>query len=232
MATARTIITDALKEIGVVAEGETPSGTMADDAFRALNRLLAVLSNDKDFAYSNDTLSRTLTSVASFTIGPTGDLVVARPLRIDSAFVTLNSITYPVAVINSQEWDSIPYKSSTGTVPEVIYYEPLMANGVINLYPISSGGVLYIRTTSLVSSFATLDTALSMPPGYEDCLMTNTAINISPQYPASVISKVTIMSAQRSLKKITRLNKTVPILTIDPFFTNGGSSRVAAIFKG
>ena len=49
--TAAVIISDALKEILVIGEGEQPSATMLSDGLRMLNRLLDTLSNNNDFAY-------------------------------------------------------------------------------------------------------------------------------------------------------------------------------------
>lgn len=232
MSTATTIITDAFKTIGVLSEGETASTTMLDDALRALNRIMALLSNDKDFAYSSVAISLALTSQTSFTVGATGNLVANRPIKIDSAYVIRDGITYPVKVISRQEWDSIPYKASTGSVPEVIFYEPTMDNGTVYPYPISTGCTLYMRTTDLVNSFAALTTTLSMPPGYEECLIQNLAVNVSTNYPDIKLSPLTVRAAALSLKKIKRTNTVIPTLSIDPALLGVGKSGLAAILKG
>lgn len=232
MATAQTIVNDALQEIGVLAEGETASATMADNALRALNRIMGLLSNDKSFAYSDTAISLALTGQTSFTVGATGDLAADRPIRIDSAYVIRDGITYPVEVIGSDKWDEIPYKATTGSVPEVIYYNATMVNGIVYPYPVSTGCTLYLRTSSLVTSFATLGTALSMPPGYEEYLIKALAVNISPQYPAGVLSKLTQLAAINALKVIKRTNKQIPRLSIDPALNGGGTSGLAAIYRG
>jgi len=99
MATALTVITDAFKEIGVLAEGDTPTASMADDALRALNRIMAMLSNDQAFAYFPNLITRNLTGESSFTIGPTGDVISDRPIKIETATVDRQGITYPVTVL-------------------------------------------------------------------------------------------------------------------------------------
>lgn len=230
MATAATMINDALKELGVLAEGDTATSTMSDDALRALNRIMGMMSNDKAFAYSNAAISRTLTAVQSFTIGAAGDLVATMPIRIDSAYCTLNGITYPVQVVDFATWDAIEYKASTGTVPDLIYYDPTMSAGTVYCWPISSGAVLYMRESSLVDSFATLATTLVMPAGYEEYLIKELAVNLAPQYPAGVLSPLTISARDRALKKIKRTNKHIPSLT--PNVLTGGETGLAAIYRG
>ena len=81
MATALTMVTDALKEIGVLAEGQTMSAEMSDDALRALNRITESMANDGSFAYYASSVLRALTGESSFTIGPTGQVVATRIYR-------------------------------------------------------------------------------------------------------------------------------------------------------
>jgi len=234
MATAATMINDALKEIGVLAEGDTPTATMADDALRALNRLMEILSNEQSFAYTPNLVSLALTSQTSFTVGPSGATVTAdRPIGIESAFVDRGSLTYPVRVVNNQQWDSIVYKTSTGSNTEVVWYEPTMPNGIVHVWPKCTGCTLNLRVINLVVSFSTLSTTLSMPPGYEEALIKNLAVNIHPQYPASNLSPLTIQAAKSSLKKITRNNNVIPTLGLDPILMgNRRSNNLAAILGG
>jgi len=233
MSTAQTIVNDALREIGVLAESETPLSDMANNAFRALNRLMETLSNERSFAYSNTAISKVLAGQSSFTIASTGGTWTAdRPIAIDSAIVTSNSVDYPVAVIDSQEWDEITYKSSTGPFPDRVYYDATMPAGTLYVYPISTGATLKLRTISVVNSFATLATTLSMPPGYEECLIKNLAVNIAPQYPGCILSPLTIRQAASTLDKILSVNREIPELSLDPSLLGTTTSSLAAIYRG
>ena len=230
--TARTMVTDALKEIGVVAEGETPSGTMADDAFRALNRLMESLSNDKEFSYQNDTTSYVVTNLASFTIGPTGNLVGLRPIEPIFVHVDVAGISYPIKILDMAKWDAIGYKSAKGAIPEAVYYEPSMPNGTMYIWPIpTSATTMVMRSSVLVNSFASLDTALSMPPGYEEALIKTLAVNISPQYPVT-LSPITVRAAQAAMKRIYQSNNLIPTLDIDENLFRYRSSNLASILRG
>lgn len=215
MATALTIITDALMEIGVIANGETPDTNQQADGLRSLNRLMETLSNARTFAYFADEISLALTGQASFTVGATGDVVDLRPIMIESATAVLSNVTYPVSIYTVQQWDAIPDKTSTGTLPLAIYYEGNMPNGTINVYPICSGSTIKVRVLTLVNSFATVATTLSMPPGYEEALVKNLAVDLSPQYPRNSLSPITIQKAKSSLAYIQRVNTVIPKLSID-----------------
>ncbi len=232
MATALTMITDALKEIGVVAEGETPSATMADDAFRALNRIADMMSNDQSFANYASTETRALTGESSFTIGPTGDVVAARPIKIETATVDRSGITYPVAVVDNQKYDSIIYKAAAGANTTAIYYEAQYPNGIVHVWPLATGCTLNMRVLNSVVSFASLGATLSMPPGYEEYLIKALAVNIAPQYPNSTLSPLTGQAMKAALKRIQNVNNVVPTMSIDSNLVNRHGGSLAAFLGG
>jgi len=232
MATAQTIVYDALKEIGVLGEDETPSASMADDALRALNRLMELWSNDQAFAYVANTVSRAMTTAPSFTIGPTGDVIADRPIDIETATVDLNGITYPVKVISNIEYDSITYKGAFGSYPTYIYYAGTMPNGTVYTWPLASNCTLNMRVLNIVNSFATLATTLLMPPGYEEALIKNLAVNIAPQYPGVVVSPITINAARNSFKALQRTNNVIPLLSVDGMLLNRHGGNIAAFIGG
>lgn len=232
MATALTIITDALKEICVLADEETPSASMADDAFRALNRMMEKWSNDQSFAYVANTRSMALTGQSSFTIGPTGDVVANRPIRIETATVDRSGITYPVNVVDNQKWDAISYKGVNGANTAIVYYEALMPDGVVHIWPVATGCTLNLRVIDIVNTFPSLATVLSMPPGYEEALIKNLAVNIAPQYADATLSKLTMMAARSSMKAIQNTNNIVPTMDIDGTLTNRNGGNIAAFLGG
>ena len=180
--TAAVIIEDALKENLIISEGETPSATMYADGLRMLNRMCDTLSNNDDFAYYASQYSMAMTGQTSFTIGPTGDLVQARPIKIDTAVVTRLGITYPVKVIDNQRYDDLTLKTLSGANTAAIYYEGTYPNGTVYCYPLSTGCTLQMRVLNQVKNFAATTTQIDMPEGYEDFLMLGLAIRMAPSY--------------------------------------------------
>lgn len=214
MATASTIITDALKEIGVLADAETATSSMADDALRALNRLMQLWSNSQSFAYVASTVSKALTGQASYTIGPTGDVVTDRPISVDTATVVRDGITYPVEVTDNQKFDSISYKAATGANTSIVYYAADVPNGIVYVWPLATGCTLNLRVLNLVFEFPDLGTDVVMPPGYEEAFIKNLAVNIAPQFGVNP-SPLTMKAAVSSMKTIQRTNNVIPTLSID-----------------
>ena len=119
--TAAVIISDALKEILVIGEGEAPSATMLSDGLRMLNRLLDTFSNNNDFAYFASMEQKALTGQQMLTIGPTGDIVATRPIKVETAVVDRNGITYPVKVIDNEKYDDLTYKALAGANTQAVY---------------------------------------------------------------------------------------------------------------
>ena len=233
MTTARNIITDALREIGVGAEGETISAEMADSALRTLNRLMELWSNSQSFAFYPSMISKALSGESSFTVGPTGDVVTDRPIKIDTAYVDRLGISYPCAVIDNQKYDAITYKAAAGANTTAIFYEATMPDGIVHVWPIATGCTLNMRVLNVVSSFDTLDTVLVLPPGYDEALVKNLAVNISPQYPGSILSQITVRAAATSMKTINRTNNVIPSMTVDRALLNRmGGGSLAGFLSG
>lgn len=212
MTTALTMITDSLMELGVLAEGDTPTAAQTDSALRTMNRILALFSNDQSFSPFANHETRALTGESSFTIGPTGGVATLQPIRIDTATVDRDGITYPVDVVDNQKWDSIVYKLAPGAMTKVVWYEATSPNGILHVWPISSGCTLNLRVINLVVTFANLSTVLTMPLGYEEAIMSMLAVRLSPQYPAGVLSPVTVQAAKAAMKLISNTNNVVPTM--------------------
>ena len=104
--TANDQINGALRLLGVLAEGETPSAATSQDALVALNQMidswsterLAVFSTqDQIFSWPPNAISRTL--------GPTGNFVGERPILIDDSTYfrdASSGISYGLKLINQQ----------------------------------------------------------------------------------------------------------------------------------
>lgn len=233
MTTALSIVTDALKEICVLAEGDTPTASMSNDALRQLNRFCDLISNEQSFAYYPSLSQRTLTGESSFTIGPTGDVVVARPIKIETAFLDRQGITYPVRVVDNQIFDSIVYKGATGANTAYLWYEATEPNGIVHLWPLCSGVTLNLRTINQVANFAALNTDLTLPPGYEEALVKNLAVMIAPQYPAGVLSPLTVKAAKNAMRIIQRTNNVIPTLLLpSAVSTRSGGYSLANFLSG
>ena len=212
--TAAVIISDALKEIGVIGEGETPTATMYSDGLRMINRMLETLSHSPAFEFSAyPQITKTLAGQSSFKIGPTGDVVAERPIKINSALCTFQGIDYPADVIDADQYDALEDKSTTGSVPWCVYYGGEFPDASVYLWPISTGGTLKLRCTAVLKQFASTSTQIELPPGYEDYLMLGLAIRAAPQY-QKTLNPETRLAYRAAKTAVKKTNTVIPLLTV------------------
>ena len=104
MTTANDQINGALRLIGQLAEGETPSAATSADALTAMNQMLDSWSAERLSVFSTqDQIFTWPANTATRSLGPTGNFVGNRPVLVDDAtyFVdTSNGISFGIKHIN------------------------------------------------------------------------------------------------------------------------------------
>jgi len=206
MATGQTLVNRSMRLLGLINSGDSPTATESSDALIAINAMLDSWRNDRLMAYALQDESLTLVAAdSSYTIGSGGQLNTVRPVSIEGCYCRASSIDYPVRVIQFEEWNSIVDKTATSDIPEVVYYEPTMATGTLQVWPVpTTANVLHI-TTRVPFTALVLGTTVSLPPGWEDAIASNGAIAIAPEFEKEPSQSV-IKMAQDSLKGIKRTN--------------------------
>jgi len=317
--TAGTLINDSLFELGVLAEGDTPTADMSSLALRVLNRMLDTLSTNQSFAYFSNLYTWALTGESQFYIGPAltstftvtigasatftsaahglniGDTVTLtttgalptgltagttyyiitagftasafqvstirdgtavttsgtqsgvhtfvqtssltkyigqRPIGIESAYVDRLGIHYPVRVIDNQLFDNIVYPAANGANTRFVYYEAQEPNGILHCWPLSTGCTLGLRIVNQVVNFTDLVTPTILPPGYEECIVSNLSVRLAPYYPSVQLSPMTVKNAKTSLSMIQRRNNVVPTMSLPTAVTQSGGSSPLTSFLG
>jgi hypothetical protein len=208
MASALQLITRSLRLCGVAAAGETLPAEEAADGLTALNAMLDSWRIDGLLVYQiKEEAVQTLTGGQSlYTIGSGGNFAIDRPVRIERAFVRDGTSDYPIRVVSVDTWSEIGDRQTTGYVPEILYYETAYPLGKIRLFPPpGSGYELYLYTWQTLQSFANLTTDLALPPGYENAIVFNLALQIAPEFGAEPSAHV-INTANEALANIKRLN--------------------------
>lgn len=182
MTTARDIITKSLQKIGALVKSEPPSADEANDALDSLNALISSWSNDSLNIYARTWETFSLTGAESYTIGTGGNFNTARPTNIVAAYLRSGTIDYPITVIDDEAYTSISYKGLQG-IPEFLNYDNAYPLGRIRLYPLDNASyTLFLLTEKSVAGFATLDTEMSLPDGWERALIYNLALELAPEY--------------------------------------------------
>ena len=136
MSTVQTIIDRACRLLGQLNSGESADAQESADSLIALNAMLGSWRNQELMCYAVQDESISLSSGnTNRTIGPSGNLVTTRPVRIEDAYIIYQNISTPIIILNEEEWASISDKTVTSTYPNRIYYKPEMPDGRIYLYP-------------------------------------------------------------------------------------------------
>ncbi len=206
--TAGDQINRALRLSGILAEGETPSASMSQDALMAMNqmidswnteRLSVFCTQDQIFSWPSSEIKRTL--------GPTGDFVGNRPVLFDDAtyFKAPNGVSYGIKFINQQQYDGIAVKNVTSTYPQVIFANMTYPNVEMYVYPMPTQ-VLEWHFVSVqeLTEPATLATELHFPPGYLRAFTYNLALEFAPEFgvePSPQVQRIA-MTSKRNLKRI------------------------------
>lgn len=199
----------ALRLIGQLAEGESPSPETSNDALAAMNQMidswnterLSVFSTqDQVFEWAPDQITRTL--------GPSGDFVGNRPILIDDATYFRDpqtNVSFGIKLINQQQYDGIAVKTVTSTYPQVMWVNMEYPNISMTVYPKPTRLLeWHFISVQELTKPATLSTILTFPPGYLRAFKYNLACEIATEFgiePPQTVQRIA-MTSKRNLKRI------------------------------
>lgn len=206
MATGQSLIDRAGRLLGLVESGNSMSTEESADALIALNAMIDSWRNDRLMAYSLETESKAMVvGDSSYTFSVGGDFDGVRPVEINEAYMTIGDTDYPVNIIGSKEWYAIEDKTTTSDLVEKLWYNPSMASGTVNVWPVPNAtNVLTLVVWSPLSDLV-LGSTVSLPPGWEKAIAYNLAIEIAPEFGAQVSPSVA-KGASESLAALKRRN--------------------------
>ena len=207
--TAGDQINRALRLLGVLAEGETPSASVSQDALMALNqmidswnteRLSVFCTQDQVFTWPAGEYIRTL--------GPSGDFVGLRPVLLDDATYFRDpgtNVSFGIKFINQQQYDGIAVKTVTSTYPQVIFVNMGYPDITMSIYPRPTRDLeWHFVSVQELTQPATLVTNILFPPGYLRAFTYNLAMEIAPEFgvePSPQVQRIA-MTSKRNLKRI------------------------------
>ena len=207
--TAGDIITGALRLIGVVAEGESPSPESAADALSAMNQMIESWNTERlsVFATEDQVFSWPAT-VISRTLGPTGNFVGNRPITIDDSTYFKDpstGVSYGIKLINQQQYNGIALKTVQSTYPQVMWVNMTYPDVEMYIYPVPTRVLeFHIVSVEQLSRPAILATNLTFPPGYLRAFRYNLACELAPEFgvePSRQVQRIA-MTSKRNLKRI------------------------------
>jgi hypothetical protein len=205
--TAADEIYAALRLIGQLAEGETPSSETVNDALKALNTMIDSWSTESLMIYNTqDQVFTWPASTAKRTLGPTGDFVGNRPVGVDDSTYfrdPTTGVSFGIKIINQQQYDGIAVKTVTSTYPQIMWINMENPNISITIYPVPTRALEWhiISVDELVQP-AKLATHLVFPPGYMRAFKYNLAVEFAAEFgvePPPTVSRIA-MASKRNLQ--------------------------------
>jgi hypothetical protein len=188
--TRASVISGALRKLGVLPSGGTPSTAQTNDAAEALNVLIKAFHADGMPVWAISSYTFTVTSgTSSYTIGPSKTLNTAiTPLKVLQAWraAATGEVNTPLNVYNRYDFNNLP-DTSTG-VPVNLYYQPISSagipTGIIKLWPEPDNSVNTI-TIDYQRPFEDMDADANhfdFPPYWLQALIYNLAWALAPEY--------------------------------------------------
>jgi hypothetical protein len=207
--TAGDQINRALRLLGVLAEGETPSAAVSQDALVALQQMLDSWNTERLSVFSTqDQTFLWPTSTVSRTLGPTGNFVGNRPILLDDSTYFRDpstNVSFGVKLINQQQYNGIAVKTVTSTYPQVLWINMTYPNIEMYIYPVPTRLLeWHFISVQELTQPATLATQFALPPGYLRAFVYNLAMELAPEFgvePSPQVQRIA-MTSKRNIKRI------------------------------
>jgi hypothetical protein len=223
MTTAYEIITRAAKSLNILGSAEVLSAEDASDGLSSLNSLLQTWASETLMVYQLSLENFSLISGQNtYTIGTGGNFNTTRPVTVDSGYVRWNQIDYPLSIVNTDQYDGIPLKSSPNQIPYVLYVDAGFPLTTLKLFqtPNDNSAVIYLELRKPFTVFTSLTDVINMPPGYDRALQWNLALEIAPSF-GIMPDPMTVRHAATSKKWLKRTNWQPLVQELDPAIPTG-----------
>jgi len=183
------IIKRALRLIGVLAQGETPTTDQTTEAALALNGLVKAWQTDGMPLWALKTYSVPLSAgTSSYRIGLTQTVNIPKPLKVIQAYNhnTTSNVDIPMRVLTKQEYNMLGNKTSSGN-PIQIYYDPQVSYGDLFVFPVPTSTEASANTIKIVYQrpFEDFDASTDtpdFPQEWYDAFTYGLACRLAPEY--------------------------------------------------
>lgn len=226
MTSATQLIYGALRLLGVLRSGMGANPDQMADGLVDLNDLVDNWSTDRLKVWSVVEQAFALVSAQqTYTIGPGGNFNAPRPSKIEGAVLITNysgqAVRSDIAILDEEQWREIAVPNIPSLIPYQLYcdYAAPLAN--ISLFPVPSDPSAQVQLSmwQQISSFATLASTATFPPGYALALRYGLAVQMAPSF--AIVAKnnpnleLIIAKAAEYRAAIESLNAPSPRLSVD-----------------
>lgn len=139
--TRDSIITSALRKLGILEAGASASSSQITDAAEALD----IIVKSFDAAPWFKDFSKSASATASVTGSASSTILASDVAWVESATFTISGIDYPLMLISSKEYANMAAKGREATHPSYAFVSDDLSTPVMYVYPepIATGNVTY-----------------------------------------------------------------------------------------
>jgi hypothetical protein len=220
VATALSIITDAMVEIGSYSPGDTISAVHQQLGLLRFQNQLNSWQADRLALHLQTALSFTLTSgTSNFTIGPTGNLVATRPSFVEGVNYLIPGTTpateVPMGPMDNDQYMALSQKTLPSSLPQLYYFNQTMPNATMFIWPKVTQNVgLVIYVDQGIDVPAALTSGVTGPQGYAEAFMYQLALRLCGPMAAPIPQGLPEMAAA-SYARMRRPNIDPGLLGVD-----------------
>jgi hypothetical protein len=223
--TARDLISDALRTIGVIAADENPSASEAQQGLSKLNQLIGKWRTQRLNAWA--IVSERFPFVANkkvYTMGPDGDFDTERPQKVTKVqlYYTQNGVTLPlnmpIQMLNLDQYQNFIVPDTASSIPQYCYVDDSYPLRNIYFYTVPNVvDSVDIFHWTVLQSVPTLGTTFEIPDGYLLALVLDLAMHLAPQYGAAAVAAAGLIAEQAIDAKaaIKRINMPALLMQCD-----------------
>jgi hypothetical protein len=222
------VINAALRTLGVIGAGDKPSPNDYQNCAEALNLYVKQLqTKGLPLWMERDLPVPMVTGQYVYALGPTGDVICDRPLRIVMAFIRNPQGNDTVLqMISRQEYMQLGEKTTQG-IPNQFYYDPQLDNGLLYLYdvPSASGYTVHCQVQMPISDILTPNAVPQFPSEWFNTLKFGLADQVALEYGApSQVRAELAMRADKYLEEMTDWSQEEASTSFQPNmrFNSGG----------
>jgi len=205
------IIKRALRLIGVVAQGETPTVTQTDEAAKALNGLVLAWQADGMPLWAIKTHTMPLVqNKKKYVFGTTQvppEVGIPKPLKVMQAWYhnIPSNVDVPLRLVTQQQYDMLGNKEVKG-LPVQLWYHPDKDTGTLTVYQVPDSYTEQNITISFVyqAPFSTFDASPDVPDfpqEWYDAVTYGLATRLAPEYGVPLNDRKTLWQEMSIIKQ-------------------------------
>lgn len=235
--TVNKIIEQAMRDVGIIGDGQTPNAAQTELGLDTLNQMMAQWATSDLMVYALDLIVIPATGAVTYEIGAGATVNVTRPDAIQSAVYrdgsSINSLIYtPLTLLPSlSDWEQIALQGISASPPSAAYYNATWPYGTLYVWPQPASGQIELVVKTEFPLYLSPGDDVALPPEYAAAMRFNLAkwlcaANGSPLRPDLA------QLAAGTLKVLKRSNSRIRELQMPNRLPEGSANSRFNIYNG